>query len=390
MNELMMNRLMMNRLMMKRNACITTPQCLRQIISLLAGLLFFLASPLVAAVCLEATNLRGVNLAGAEFNSKKLPGVMYQDYTYPSASEIDYYADKGVNAIRLPVRWERVQRELYGELNDGEMNAISKTLAASQEQGICLILDIHNYGSYKGETVGSSAVPVDAFHDLWLRIAAKLDDPGYLSLGLMNEPFKLDIAAWGQIAQSTVAALREAGAKQLILVSGGRWSGVHEWHKIKSGSSNAETFANLKDPLERTLLEVHQYADEWYSGTKQECHEPSHFNGMFESITQWAQENGQQLFLGEFGVPASDTCLASLDRMLSLMDDNTVWRGWAYWAGGAWWGDYFMSIAPVKGNDSAQMEVVEPYLKAAPYQEGKGDERPRAPSDFQVDGESNS
>ncbi|WP_227546015.1 glycoside hydrolase family 5 protein [Marinobacter fonticola] len=354
------------------------------------SLVLAFASAQAAAVCLDATSLRGVNLAGAEFNSKKRPGVMYQDYTYPSASEIDYYAQKGVTAIRLPVRWERVQRELFAELNDEEMSAIGKTLASARDRDICLILDIHNYGLYNGEPIGSDAVPADAFGDLWRRIAEELDDPEYLALGLMNEPFKLDIAAWGEIAQSTVNALRESGAEQLIFVSGGRWSGAHEWQKSFSGSSNAETFADFKDPLNRTVLEVHQYADEYYSGTKQDCHEPSHFNRIFESMEQWAQANDQQLFLGEFGVPASEQCLASLDRMLSLMGNTSVWRGWTYWAGGAWWGDYFMSIAPQDGVDAAQMEVVEPYLKVTECQDGGRGECPMPPKGVQVDGEGGS
>ncbi|MBC7193616.1 glycoside hydrolase family 5 protein [Marinobacter sp.] len=358
-----------------------------KITSRLAGLMLSLCSLPVFAVCLENQDLRGVNLAGAEFNGAKRPGVMYKDYTYPSNGEMDYYANKGVNAIRLPVRWERVQRELFAELNEQEMAAIGKTLAAARERGICLILDIHNYGTYNDMPIGSAEVPVEAFHDLWLRIADALDNPRYLVLDLMNEPFTLDIAFWGQVAQSTVNALREAGADQLIFVSGGRWSGVHEWSKTISGASNSGTFADFSDPLGRTVLQVHQYADQYYSGTKNTCHEPAHFNGMFASIEKWAQDNDQQLFLGEFGVPKSDTCLASLDRMLSLMEDSNVWRGWTYWAGGAWWGGYPLSIAPKNGSDAAQMEVVAPYLSAKQCGERRQEDcPPMPPGNLKIDG----
>lgn len=359
---------------------------IRSASALAAGLTLMMGAAQVAAVCLDANSLRGVNLSGAEFNSKKLPGEMYKDYTYPSGSEIDYYAEKGVNAIRLPIRWERIQRDLFAELDSQELGAIRKTLEQTRERDICLILDVHNYGLYGGEPIGSSAVPVEAFHDLWRRLAQALDDPAYVALDLMNEPFKLDIAAWGEVAQGTVNVLRDAGAKQLVLVSGGRWSGVHEWSKTISGTSNAETFADFTDPLDRTVLQVHQYADEYYSGTKQDCHEPSHFNRMFESIEQWARDNGQQLFLGEFGVPASEQCLASLERMLSLVDNSDVWRGWTYWAGGAWWGDYFLSIAPQNGSDAAQMEVVEPYLDVNQCRESGRTDCPMPPQNVQVDG----
>ena len=35
----------------------------------------------------------GVNLAGAEFGSN-MPGTFNSDYTYPTASELDYYQSK--------------------------------------------------------------------------------------------------------------------------------------------------------------------------------------------------------------------------------------------------------------------------------------------------------
>ena len=46
--------------------------------------------------------LMGVNLAGAEFAPQHVPGVFGTDYTYPTHTEIDYYASKGLDVIRLP------------------------------------------------------------------------------------------------------------------------------------------------------------------------------------------------------------------------------------------------------------------------------------------------
>ena len=61
----------------------------------------------------------GVNLSGAEFNSRKKPGTLFKDYTYPAASDFSYFAGKGMNTIRLPFLWERVQPELNGQLDHG-------------------------------------------------------------------------------------------------------------------------------------------------------------------------------------------------------------------------------------------------------------------------------
>src|SRR5574340_181881 len=81
----------------------------RQTIGLLWGLVAGLAAPLAAASCGQDVALKGINLAGAEFNGSKLPGVLNKDYVYPKEAEFDYFASIGANVIRLPFRWERIQ-----------------------------------------------------------------------------------------------------------------------------------------------------------------------------------------------------------------------------------------------------------------------------------------
>ncbi len=319
------------------------------------------ASP-ARAGCLDNPRLTGVNLAGAEFNSKRLPGVMNKDYTYPAREDIAYFAGKGADVIRLPVRWERLQHTLGGELHAAETGAIDKVLAAAAASDLCVILDVHNYGTWRGYPIGSAEVPVDAFQDLWLRLAARFPDAGRIAFGLMNEPYKLSIAQWARIADDTVAKLRQAGAGHLLLVSGGRWSGVHEWHKTFSGTSNAIAMAGVRDPLERMAIEVHQYADADFSGRGTTCHPPDRFDNMFRLIGDWARANDQRLFLGEFGVPAEDNCLSVLERMLQLTADRAVWLGWTYWAAGRWWGSYPLSVQPKAGVDAPQMSVLGWYM----------------------------
>lgn len=321
-----------------------------------------IASGGAAAACLDDGPLVGVNIAGAEFNSKKLPGVMNKDYVYPSAEDLKYFASKGATAIRLPFRWERAQRTLMGELDPAEMSAMEKTIAAATQLGLCVILDAHNYATYYGNPIGSAEVPNDAFFDFWTRMGRRFPDPSQVAFGLMNEPKNLLIAQWAALAQATVQNLRSAGVQHLLMVSGGRWSGVHEWSKLFSGTSNAASFAPLSDPLQRAVIEVHQYADTYYSGTGTDCHPPSRFDNMFAVISDWARTNNQKLFLGEFGTPATEPCLATLDHLVALSSDRAVWRGWAYWAAGRWWGSYPLSIQPKAGVDAPQMGVVSKYL----------------------------
>jgi endoglucanase len=312
------------------------------------------------AQCLQQEPLRGVNMAGAEFHSNHVPGVPNKDYAYPNPVDFDYIRSIGGNVIRLPFRWERVQPELMKPLDPEQLKALKSTVEQASRRNLCVILDVHNYATYRGKKLGSDEVPAEAFEDLWKRLAHEFDNPARTILGLMNEPAKIDMAQWAAIAKRTVASLRDDGAKNIILVAGGRWSGAHEW--TRGSPSNGELFADLKDPLQRTWLEAHQYADHGFAGIKQQCVAPERLQRVFARLTDWARENHQKLFLGEFGVAANDECLAALDAMLAGVDDAEVWRGWTYWAMGRWWNKYPMSIQPQDGRDAPQTAVLRKYL----------------------------
>ncbi|MBN8959443.1 MAG: cellulase family glycosylhydrolase [Rhizobiales bacterium] len=127
----------------------------------------------------------GMNLAGAEFGNGSRYGY---DYIYPTAEELDYFKAEGMDLIRLPFRWERVQPALGGELNPEEVGRIVTFLNEAQARGIHVVLDVHNYGRYNGQVIGSDIVPVSAFGDFWSKLSSALKDhPAIYGFGLMNE-----------------------------------------------------------------------------------------------------------------------------------------------------------------------------------------------------------
>ena len=75
----------------------------------------------------RAPELRGVNVAGAEFAtpvdealhefSNVNRGTYGRDYVYPSQATLVFLASRGMTYIRLPVRWERLQPTLHAPLS---------------------------------------------------------------------------------------------------------------------------------------------------------------------------------------------------------------------------------------------------------------------------------
>lgn len=308
--------------------------------------------------------LRGVNMAGAEFQSRRIPGTYGTDYEYPRREEIDYFLNKGMNAFRLPFRWERLQPDLAQPFVEAELRRLDAVVSHATGRGAHVILDPHNYARYRSKLIGSEEVPTERFAAFWARLADKYRGNPRVAFGLMNEPHGLPASTWRGIAAAAIEAIRGTGAKNLILVPGVAWTGAHSWTGGPYGEPNAVALRGLKDPAGNMAFEVHQYFDRDYSGVAPECRSETIGAEKLRAFTGWLKANGHKGFLGEFGVGPDPTCLAALDGALSYLKDNAdVWVGWTYWAAGRRWAkNYPFSVHPREGVDAPQMGVLERHL----------------------------
>ena len=77
----------------------------------------------------------GITLSGAEWEGG--------DYIRPTTAELSYYASKGVKLIRLEIRWDKVQPDLYGQLNGDEITWLKTYVADADKQNMSVIIDLH-------------------------------------------------------------------------------------------------------------------------------------------------------------------------------------------------------------------------------------------------------
>lgn len=314
------------------------------------------------AGCIDQKRLLGVNLSGGEFGHTRLPGVLYKDYIYPSRNDLAYFKAQGMNIVRVPFRWERVQRQINTPLDVAEIEQLRNVVSWARDMNICVLLDLHNFGTYHGRVLGSVDLPASAFFDVWRRLLQAFNNPDETAFGLMNEPAALSVPQWMQIAQQTVLTLRSAGARHLLLVGSGRWSGAHEWEKSYDGVAATNAFRSFYDPLNNFAIELHQYADANYSGTGTSCIDAARLRDALARITVWAKQEKKRFLLGEFGVAPSTECLAALRAMLESMQDADAWLGWTYWSAGPWWGNYAFSIQPGNGTEAPQLGLLKNFI----------------------------
>ncbi|MEN0087729.1 MAG: cellulase family glycosylhydrolase, partial [Pseudomonadota bacterium] len=221
-----------------------TPSAFAKLALAAAVGLGFATGPSAAQTCAP---LRGVNLAGAEFG-EAMPGIFGRDYTYPSTETIKHFAARGAGVIRLPFAWPRLQRELYAPFDRDELKRLKDTIETIHSQGMTLVLDPHDYARYRDQVVGSAAVPNAAFADFWRRLTEEFGGDNRTILSLTNEPYDMEARQWLRAANSAIAAIRQAGSRQLILVPGVHYTGAHSWQSDWPGGNNGRIMRGVKDP----------------------------------------------------------------------------------------------------------------------------------------------
>lgn len=279
----------------------------------------------------------GVNLSGAEFGGSS--GTYGKAYIYPSLKDIQTYADQGVDLIRLPFKWERMQPTLGGALDPAELGRLEKFLDNAQTAGVKVILDLHNYGRYDGHPIGDPATTSAQFADFWSKLSSAVkDQPALAGYDLMNEPHDMGGASrWPTAAQAAVDAIRKVDTTHAIYVEGDGWATAATWQK-----NNANLHIN--DPVNKIVYEAHAYFDHDNSGTYKGSYDaekatPDIGVDRLQPFVDWLHQTGSQGFIGEFSVPNTDPrWLTVLDNFLTEMNADGL--SGTYWGAGPWWGKY--------------------------------------------------
>ncbi len=198
------------------------------------------------------------------------PGRLNTDYTYPTAATFRFLRQRGIVRARMAVMWERIQPGVGQPLRGNEVALLRASLDAAAQEGVAVILNLHNFGRYitedpvRGRVVrvlGSPDLRAADLADVWVRLSTALaGSPALTGYDLMNEPHDLPggAATWQNASRLVALRLRAIDAKTTIYVNGYNWSGIGSWAKTHprpwlSGIPNV-------------VYEAHQYFDADRSG----------------------------------------------------------------------------------------------------------------------------
>ncbi|MDX1900625.1 MAG: cellulase family glycosylhydrolase [Gammaproteobacteria bacterium] len=358
----------------------------------------------------------GFNLSGLEFSKivdpTVVPNLSYEDSSgagsqFSDFAEVRSFLMAGFNTIRVPLRSSYLQMDGPTGPVQGEYltSYVLPLLESLTQAGVTTIVDMHDYMRYSifgtqyagcvGSIDPSAPCPDGTINikardwvGLWVKFYNRLKfdpyiDQNKLMFDLNNEPTGIPDDYVFTIQVAIIKALRVAGFKGYILVSGNGWDGLHSWYDTWKSADGTKTYSNatlfsranfkaagLTD-LSKIIINVHQYLDSDFSGNHDTCQTNLMTTGTLgfnlDAFTQWLQANSLTAMLTEFGTGKdSATCTTALTQLFNYLqqystlktDGSYGYLGWTIWGVGHGWGDYLLRVTPT----SYQTAIMKKYL----------------------------
>jgi len=326
--------------------------------------------PVAGPAVLRNIPFLGINLAAHSNANQVLPGEAGTHFKWPSRADVRLYVrDLGVRLIRFPYGLQRATLidstglPVKGGQLDPTFVAKMKTALGwirEDSNGEALVIfDPHHYWRmYRNQTAllpaGEAAgqggrwkrqeqVLIDDANgwgaaDLGDHIASMVttfDETMILGYGLGNEPY----ASGGALDSLTITAMEAkvvADANVMlpiirrvtnkpVFICGNQWASARNWATVSG------TFAaGIKDPANNWIPEVHGYGD--LSGDSSGKYNSGNLNAfpveqvaqVFRPAYSYFAAKGLRGFVGETGIPPTDSARAALVRALDEAKANGV------------------------------------------------------------------
>lgn len=346
----------------------------------------------------RGTNIGGMTLAYSYCPSAgagPVPGSHFHTF---DPRLVDYYADKGMKALRLMFTWECMQKELNGPIPaaaSGNYKAYFDNFRqtvdyATNVKGMHLVMTPwqSNAGGalcgacYRGNRIGTAQVSNAHFADFWTKMANHFKDNPRVGFSLINEPNYMSTMTWFSAAQAAITAIRATGASNRIYVPGNGYSAASTWEMNSYDTatpqrSNSYGWLNargagqpLLDPQDNIFVEVHTYVDENQGGLDNGITSVTAARDHVKHTVDWARARGIRVYLGEIGMYAGNALAAQTwSNFMTYANANTdTLIGFTWWAGGypGWWDNVQasdFSIAPTSAanftGDTINMDMIE-------------------------------
>jgi len=277
----------------------------------------------------QVVKLVGVNRSGMEFACVQGNGLADGPMDQTSVNAMKAW---NISVVRLPVNedcWLAINGVKSQYAGQNYINAVKQYVDLLTSNGLAVILDLHWTGA--GTTPATKQTPMpDADHagSFWASAAKTFADYSNVLLDVFNEPYP-DNNNWNSASgwqcwrdggsscgsigytaagmQSLVTSIRNAGAKNIILLGGLAYSNsLAQWLQYKPN-----------DPLNNTAAAVHIYNFNYCSSTS--CYD-QYISPVAEKVP---------VIIGEFG--EDDCSTGFVNTLMNWADQKGIgYLGWTW------------------------------------------------------------
>jgi aryl-phospho-beta-D-glucosidase BglC (GH1 family) len=252
-------------------------------------------------------------------------------------------ADLGFSHVRLPVRWEPVDRSMANSpytINPEFLDRIQQVVDTALSNGLHIIVNMHHHEALYEDPARQK----DRFLSQWDQIANRFQDyPDSLLFEVLNEPHgNLTPALWNEYFADALSVIRNTNPTRIVLMGTAEYGGL-----------GGVVHLQIPDD-EYLILSVHYYnpfnfthqgaewvgaqADEWL-GTEWNDTEADRETvaSDFGYALQYSETNNIPLHVGEFGA-YEKADLDSRTRWTTFLgrwfeEQNLSWAYWEFSAG---------------------------------------------------------
>lgn len=273
----------------------------------------------------------------------------YSPFTYAAI------ASRQFNVVRLAFNANQIQDVPLAALHQPYVTIIRNNLNWAHENGLKVILDLHDFGSREVASVlykyGTPQVTVASLADLWTKLVGEFDNhPAVIAYDVMNECHDMPVqaspstykttATVTQIHQQCIDAIRGAGSNKIIILAPDNWGNILNFFAAWSYGPNPDVW--WTDPLNNVWFTVHTYFNwlnsGYYTGQDRFLNQPSgtldtwinNRANALKTLYAWTSKNNLPIYIGEYNVHGDDgPYLNALEAMFKVA--NEIDAHMTYW-----------------------------------------------------------
>jgi endoglucanase len=295
---------------------------------------------------------RGVNVLGYDPIWRNRGDARFQEKHFRLLKEA------GFNSIRVNLHgFRHMDKDRDWELSDAWFNTVDWIVQNAREQGLMVILDLHEYNAMGEDAEGNKP----KFLAFWRQVSAHFAKaPENVLFEILNEPSKkMTPEVWNAYLKEALAIIREKNPARTVIIGPAQWNSFRMLDKLELPAEDRNLIVTIHYYLPMSF--THQGASwvqqesktgvEW-TGTEAER---GAINKDFDTAAAWARKNNRPLFLGEFGAYDKGP-MESRARYTAAVARTAETRGWS-WAYWQFDSDFILF-------DMKKQEFVQPILEA--------------------------